>query len=464
MKRWILVIGLVVVIIAGLVLYNINNIVKKDTIYKGISIEGIDMTHKTKEEALESLKSLKQAEIEKSKMNLKTEEKEYELGLEDIDFDYDYEKAIESAHDLARDGNLFKRYKKIKEIEKNNKDISLDSSYEKKKIEEEVTEIAKELDKEVVDAKFNFNSGNISIDEEREGYKLDEKELIDKIEKNIYTLDDIEIPIDRIQPKYTKEYYSKINGIIGSASTSFNSSGPGRVHNIKLSTKAFNGKILHPGENLSYNSTVGLVSRKTGYRDAPVIVAGDLQPGVGGGICQTSTTLYNALLRADLTVTERSHHSIPSAYMDKGLDAVVAGDYLDLKFKNDFDFPIYISARVVGKTVYFDIYGDKKNRDYTIQMEPKLIQRIPHKVSEILKKDMKPGSREVVQQGRDGYKVVTYKHKIKNGKIVESKQVSSDYYKERETIIHVGRKVETSTESEVELPEEKEEVEEVPAT
>ena len=128
MKRWILVIGLVVVIIAGLVLYNINNIVKKDTIYKGISIEGIDMTHKTKEEALESLKSLKQAEIEKSKMNLKTEEKEYELGLEDIDFDYDYEKAIESAHDLARDGNLFKRYKKIKEIEKNNKDISIDSS------------------------------------------------------------------------------------------------------------------------------------------------------------------------------------------------------------------------------------------------------------------------------------------------------------------------------------------------
>ncbi len=127
--------------------------------------------------------------------------------------------------------------------------------------------------------------------------------------------------------------------------------------------------------------------------------------------------------------------------MDKGLDAVVAGNYLDLKFRNDFDYPIYISSWVENKTVHFQIYGDKKNMDYTIQMEPKITTVIPLKVKEILKNDLKPGTRELAQQGRNGYKVTTYKHKIKNGKVVETLKVSSDYYKERDTIYHIGPKV-----------------------
>lgn len=446
MKKWLVGILIALLVVLGIVLYNINDTVNKETIYAGISIEDMDMTGKTKEEAIEVIKSIKQSEIKKQSMNLKGMDKEYTIGLEEIAFDYDYQEAADIAYGLGREGNLFERYKKIKEIEKNNKKIELKSHYKSENIAQKAEIIAKEIDREVVDSKFDFNGGNFNISDEVIGYKVDEKQLASKIEENIYKLEAIEIPINTIEPKYTKEYYSKINGIIGSSSTSFKTSGPGRVSNVQLSARAFNGKILHPGENLSYNSTLGPITTKAGYKDAPVIVAGDLQPGVGGGICQTSTTLYNALLRADLTVTERSHHSIPSAYMEKGLDAVVAGNYLDLKFRNDFDYPIYISSRTVGKTVYFDIYGDKKNRDYTIQMEAKILKVIPHKVREIVKNDMKPGSRKVEQQGRNGYKVATYKHKIKNGKVIETKQVSSDYYKEREGIIHIGPKVQAPVE------------------
>lgn len=451
MKRWLLWTGFALVVVCGIVLFNINNVVKRDTIYDGIFIDEIDMSVKSKEDALKTLQDKKETELKGKKMNLKGKDKQYDIKLEDIGFEYEYKKAVDDAYELARKGNLFERYKKIKQIRKDKNKIELKSNYDEKKIEEKVTMIAKEIDTEAIDSKFDLKNGNISVTDGKDGYKIDEKALISKIKENIYKLDDINIPIDTVKPKYTKEYYSNINGVIGEASTSFNSSGPGRVNNIKISARAFNGRIVHPGENISYNSTLGPVNTQTGYQDAPVIVAGDLQAGVGGGICQTSTTLYNALLRADLTVTERSHHSIPSAYMDKGLDAVVVGDYLDLKFRNDFDYPIYISSWISGKTVYFKVYGDKKNRDYTIEMQPKITNVIPHKVREIVKKDMKPGTRKVAQQGRDGYKVITYKHKIKDGKIVETKQISSDYYKERETIYHIGPKVQVLVKPKPEL-------------
>lgn len=452
MKKWLLWLGLALIIASGIILFNINKVVKKDTIHEGISIDEINVSGKKKEDALKIIQDKKESELKQKKMNLKGKDKQYDIKLEEIGFKYEYKKAIDEAYALGRKGNLFEKYNKIRQIKKEKEKIELESNYDKKKIEEKVSTIAKEIDTEVIDSKFNFNNGNISITDEKVGYKIDEQKLISQIEENIYILDDINIPIDTIKPKYTKEYFSKINGVIGEASTSFNSSGAGRVNNIKISARAFNGRIVHPGENVSYNSTLGPVNISTGYQDAPVIVAGDLQPGVGGGICQTSTTLYNALLNADLTVTERSHHSIPSAYIDKGLDAVIAADYLDLKFRNDFDYPIYISSWVSGRTVYFKIYGDKKSRDYTIQMQPQITKVIPHKVREIVKKDMKPGTREVAQQGRDGYMVVTYKHKIKNGKIVETKQISSDYYRERETIYHIGPKAQTSVKPQQKTP------------
>src|SRR5699024_6884105 len=192
------------------------------------------------------------------------------------------------------------------------------------------------------------------------------------IEENIFELEDIEIPVDKVEPKYTKKHYERINGIIGEYSTAYANSPAGRKHNIRLSTEQFNGKLLNPGDTLSYNQTVGTISKNTGYQEASVIMDGDFQTGVGGGICQTSTTLYNALLLADLTIVERSPHSIPIGYVNKGMDAAVAEGWKDLKFRNDFDFPVYLSAKTSGDQVYFYVYGDKNAKDYQIKIESKL--------------------------------------------------------------------------------------------
>ena len=442
MNKWIIAILAGVIIVGGIIAYDINDKVNKDTIYPGISIASTNVSGKTKEEAFKDVKETQERELEEKTITLKGQDKEYILNLKDLDFVYDYQQAVDEAYSSAREGNIFQRYIEVKKIQKNNITLALETRYDDNKIKEKVTNVASEINAEAVNSEFGIIEGEINITDEKDGYKLDETKLNAQIQDNIYKLEDIEMPIEVIKPEITKEYYSKINGVIGEATTTFNSSGPGRVHNIKLSARAFDGRMVKPGEDISYNSTLGPVNSKSGYQNAPVIVAGDLTPGVGGGICQTSTTLYNALLRADLTVTERSHHSIPSAYMAKGLDAVVAGDFLDLKFKNDFDYPIYISTAIVGKSVTFKIYGDKDNMDYTVEMQPKITNVIPHKVTQVVKSNLKPGTKKLEQEGRDGYKVTTYKHKVKDGKVIETKTMSTDYYRERDTVYHIGPKEE----------------------
>lgn len=441
MEKKLLWIGLAVTLVSGIILFNVNNIVKKDTIYEGVSIDGIDMSDKNKEETLKILQDKKEADLKDQKMTIKGSEKSYDIKLNDIGIEYAYEDAVDEAYSLGRNGNLFRKLIDIASIKKNKEEVKLKFTYDRKKIEEKIINIAEEVDLQAMDSEISIEEGKVIASEEKDGYKVKQEKLLSQIEKNIDRLEAIEIPLEVVKAKYKKEYYSKINGVIGESSTSFNSSGPGRVKNIEISARAFNGKLVHPGEILSYNSTIGTINSQAGYQNAPVIVNGDLVPGMGGGVCQTSTTLYNALLRADLTVTERSHHSIPSSYMDKGLDAVVVENHLDLKFRNDFDYPVYISSWVAGKTVYFKVYGDKENRDYTIQMQPKITNVIPHRVKEVFKSNIAAGSRQVAQQGRNGYKVITYKNKVKDGKVIESQQISSDYYRERDTVYHVGPKI-----------------------
>ncbi|MEW8973417.1 MAG: VanW family protein [Tissierellaceae bacterium] len=444
MKKILLILLPIIIILGGVgfgAYYVYNTTINIDTFYPGIKIDEYSMEGMTKAKGLEYIKGDREREIADKSMTLTYKDTAYrDLGLKELGYSFDYDRAIEEAYALGREGNLLQRYRDIKDIKENGVTIPLESHYDKEKIGEVVDSISKDLYVESKNAVFNFNNGNISIKPEEAGRKVDGDALSKLIEENIDRLEDISIPIEVIEPKYTREYYSRINGVIGEFSTSFKNSGEGRKKNIALSANSFNGKILHSGETLSYNDTTGPVQREYGYEEAPVIIEGELTPGIGGGVCQTSTTLYNALLLADLTIVERHPHSIPPAYVNKGQDAAIATGYLDLKFRNDFDYPIYISSKVEGDRVYFYIYGDKKNRDYEVRIQPEITESIQHKVHEELDTNLPPGARELVRQGRNGYKVKTYKSIIKGGKVVDKKQITGDYYRERDFIYKIGPK------------------------
>lgn len=442
MKKSFIFIGLFLIVLLGIVAgggyYVYDKVINIDTIYPGVSIDGYNVSYKSKLEALKFVKDQKEIEGQGKSMRLFSHDFQYNIHLNDIGYSYDFSKAVEEAYKVGREGNLLERYKVIKSVEKNGVKIPLESYYNKEKIKEIVSNISQEVDLESQDALFNFNNGKYYVTQEVRGRKLNKEELINFITNNIEEMKDIKLPIVSIEPTIKKETLARINGIIGEYSTSFKGSSSDRIENIRLSAKALSNKMLMPGEEMSYNNTTGPRERKYGYKEANVIIGGELTPGVGGGVCQTSTTLYNALLLSDITILERHPHSIAAAYVPKGQDGAVAYGYLDLKFRNDFDFPIYTYSKIVGDRIYFYIYGDTSAKDYTIKIESEVFETIPYNIKEQFDPKAPPGSRVEIQQGRTGYKVKTFKSIIKGGKVISKKQISLDYYREKDFIYKIG--------------------------
>lgn len=429
----------IVILLAGGILYYLNGVLTSPLIYEGVRVEGINIGGKTRKDAINILKSKKELDIDNSEMVLKYGDSSYNIKIRDLGFRYDYEKAINDAYNIARTGKNFDRLKEIKALKKNNKDIKLESTYDKEKVENAIIPIKEDINLEKVEAKFNFNGGNPQITDEASGRKVNEEKLKEMIHNNIYKLEPIKIPVDTIKPVRTKAALQRINGVIGEFQTNFPNSIPGRKENIRISAQAIaNRGVIMPGETVSFNQTTGDRSLANGYKPAVVIEEGDYTDGVGGGVCQTSTTLYNALLRADVSIVSRAPHSIPAKYVPYGQDAAVAYDYMDLKFRNDFDFPIYINSIYTGNSIIFRVYGDKNIKNYGVKIDSETIETIPSKVENVVDKNLAPGTKELVQSGRTGYRINTYKTIIKNGQAQERKLITKDYYKPKNTVYRVG--------------------------
>jgi vancomycin resistance protein YoaR len=425
-------------IILGLGIYGYFKVLNTDLIYEGVKIEELDLSFMTKEEALKLIKDKRKEELNGKNMALTYDDKAYNINLKELGFDYDYNEAIEEAYSIGRKGNVITRLKSIINTKKKGVKIPLNSGYSKEKVNDIVNTIAKEIDLEMKEAGFDFNNGNIKITEEVTGRKVNEEKLAQLINDNIYVLNPIEIPVDKIKPAKTKELLSRINGVIGEFSTSFKGSSSDRAENIRIASKSMSKKVIMPGETISFNETTGPREKKFGYKEANVIMKGEFTPGVGGGVCQASTTLYNALLLADVTILERSPHSIPAKYVNFGQDAAVSYGHLDLKFRNDFKFPIYINSRVIGDRIHIYVYGDKNAKNYNVKIESEIVETIPAKEEIVVDKSLTPGTKELVQQGRTGYKVNTYKSIIKNGKTISKNLITKDFYRPRNFIYRVG--------------------------
>ncbi|MCR2043137.1 VanW family protein [Anaerosalibacter massiliensis] len=350
----------IAIVLFSIGFYGFYLVLSKETMYEGIKVEKINLSNMTKEEALKHIKKNKEESLTGKKMVLKFKDKSYNIELKDLGFYYDYEKAINKAYSIGRKGNIFARLKTISNTKKHGENIELKSGYDVKAVEKLVNKISEDINLESKNAVFHFNQGNMSVTEERIGRKVNKELLKEKIEGNIYKLEDIDIPVDNVNPKITKAQLNRINGIIGEFSTSFKNSSKDRKENIRISAKALDGRIVMPGEVFSFNESTGPRSKQKGYKEANIIVKGEFVPGLGGGVCQVSTTLYNALLLSNLNVTERHPHSLPVKYVPENKDAAVSYGSLDLKFKNDFDYPVYIHTKANEDHVYIYIYGNKK--------------------------------------------------------------------------------------------------------
>ena len=246
------------------------------------------------------------------------------------------------------------------------------------------------------------------------------------------------IPVERTPAEVTAEKLAQVlfSDTLASTSTELNSGNKPRTNNVRLACEYINGTILNPGDEFSYNGTVGQRTADRGFKSAGAYSNGQLVDEVGGGVCQPSSTLYMAVLRADLEVTERHNHSFTVSYTPLGQDATVSWGGPDLRFKNNTQYPIKILASQSGGSMSVTLKGTKTS-DKTVELKTEVLSTLNFQTVEKTDSSLAPGARKTSQSGTTGYKTATYKTVTENGQTTTT-QANSSYYQKRDKIVLVG--------------------------
>lgn len=248
----------------------------------------------------------------------------------------------------------------------------------------------------------------------------------------------IKLPLRTIEPNVTLTSL-KTQGIerkIGEFATRFSGSEEGRVHNIRATAQTVHDLLLKPGETFDFAKIVRETEKQSGYRPAPVIFNGKIVPGIGGGICQVSTTLYNAALRSGLEIVERKNHSLPVAYVPLGQDATFSQGYINFKFRNNTGRHLLIRTLIesgAGEITVKLFGGMPKN--FTYDVESKIVAVIQPPVKYVKNPALPPDTQKVLETGKQGCIVETFRIKKENNAVVRRELVSRDTYKAQPTVM-----------------------------
>ncbi len=407
--------------------------------HRGVKIEDIDVSNLSKEDALKEVKSVTDEMIKNKVVNFTYEDISLPVPLRDFGYKLNLEDAINKAYSYGRSDNLFYNYLDIIKGYIFKKNFVAKPDIEDAKREEVILNIGNKIFKKPVDAHPVINEdGSVTIKDSEIGRYMDINEAKDLINLDILHEDKIELPVYKTEPKIYSNYYDGIDKKLGDFETDYSSSIKNRKENIRLAASKFNNMKLNPGDEISFNDVVGEISEKTGFKSATVIVGGEYESGIGGGICQVSTTLYNSLILSDLEITERHNHSRPIHYVDLGTDAAVARGYKDLKFKNNTNNPILILSEANGEKLNFKVLGNGSDRDYEVKIIPQLLGTVSPGVNTIYSDALPDGESTVRESGARGYSYKTYKEIIKNGEVVDKKEISKSYYLPKDKVVVVG--------------------------
>ena len=269
----------------------------------------------------------------------------------------------------------------------------------------DIDKIHNEIYKEPVNAYYTTNpyvvyphengvDFNISVDEA--------KAMLNEVK------DEYEIPLKYTAPSVTTNMIGTeaFPDLLAKFSTNYNARDTDRTTNLRLAAEKINGTVLMPGETFSYNTVVGERTIAAGYKEAAMYQNGEVVDGLGGGICQISTTLYNAVLYSNLEIVERRNHQFVPSYAKAGRDATVVYGSIDFKFKNTRNYPVKILCTVSGGVAKCEIYGLKENPDYDVEITSR-----------------------VTETTATSIKSETYKTVRQNGQVISSERINKDTYK-----------------------------------
>ncbi|MCC3869454.1 VanW family protein [Terrisporobacter mayombei] len=431
-----------IAIFLSLLIVSLSNVVLSNAIelegkiHKNIYVRDIDLSNLTKEEAEEKINKILN---DNNSFSLNFNGEKYVFSKNDIGTDYNVKEVVEKAYSIGRDKGIIANIKTKSSLTMGKK-VILDYSiaYDEKKLDKYLKELNKKIYIKPKNATIRIANGKIIVTKEKYGYELNKGELKNTIIKKIKDLDNEDeiIPTLSVKPFYSYSDLSKINTSLGSFETYFNANNYNRSNNIKLAANATSNILLDKGEIFSFNSYIQKSHINKYLKEAPVIINGKQEKGIGGGMCQVSSTIYNAALYSGMKIINVRNHSIPSPYIEKGRDATVSGGTIDLKFSNKFDSPILIHNQIIGNKIVCTIYGNKKD-DKDIEVTTETTDILHNRIIRKNSEKYELGIKTIEQEGRKGYKVQTYRvYKSTLGNKTE--YIGESYYPPQDRIIVYG--------------------------
>lgn len=334
-----------------------------DTIPQRVYFGDISVGGMTQEEAKAAVEEYVE-ELQSEIVTLQAGKNTVQVPVAQMGLSWGNEEIVTEAVGLGKSGNLITRYKAMKDLENEDKVYELAFQVDKDKVETMLENNSEVLNTEAVNAGLTRENNQFNIIPGSQGVTVNIAESVEVLEK-YFSLEweggsgTVEIVADVVDPKGTEEELSKVKDLLGGFNTSYASSGAGRSKNVENGANKINGSVIYPGDSFSVYEAVSPFEPENGYELAGSYENGTTVETYGGGICQVSTTLYNAVIRAELEVTERFNHSMIVSYVDPSADAAIAGTYKDLKFVNNTKAPIYIEGYTSGRSLYFNIFGEE---------------------------------------------------------------------------------------------------------
>ena len=414
-----------------------DEIVNSKYFLEGVTVEGVAIGGRTMSEAEAMLKELIASKALSGKLPLTLNDQTYYFDLSTVPVTTNLADVLAQAFQLARSGNVEDVLTEAENIRTNGKAFTLTLQYDFSSISAQVAALAAEIDQPASSATFDKidkDAHTVTIAQGTSGIAVDQQALVQSITTALmggdYTTP-IAIPL-QASPSISPD--AQVTFLSTSAETSFSGSSSNRIYNIQKGADLINGYVLKPGETFSTNGVLGTRTLANGWKMANAYVSGTTEEQAGGGVCQLSSTLYNAVVKADLEIVSRRNHSMPVSYMRKGLDATInsVGNIIDFKFKNNTDSDVVIFAWTSGKTLHFKLYRCEFATDEydEIRLTSEKINTIypSGEMVEELDPTLPVGSEEIVVERKNGERWQSYKNYYKNGKLVKTEKLAVSTY------------------------------------
>ncbi len=411
----------------------------------GVYIGNVNVGGMTEEQARSAVEEYV-AGLLNTNFTLKGETGSLEMTAEDMGVTADADAAAKEAVQIGHAGSLINRYKTLQDLKKDKLVLDMHLSVDKQATAQKLYDNAGELAVGAEDNSLIRENGEFRFVPGKEGVEVD-------IVNSVYAINDflsdgwngsdneIDLVTKTVEPRGSEEELAQIKDLLGAYSTDFSSSSAGRAKNVTTGCSKVNGTILYPGDEFELCSTVSPFTQENGYELAGAYQNGTTVESFGGGICQVATTLYNAVIRAELQVTMRFNHSMQVHYVQPSMDAAIAGNYKDLRFKNNLDAPVYIEGYCSGGILYFNIYGKEtrpSNRE--VSFESETLAAIEPKVSFELNPQMELGSISVQQGSNKGCVAQLWKI-VKVDGVEQSREIfNKSRYQASPKLVIVGTK------------------------